>query len=66
MFGVLIKFFCVSISEVVCLSDWFQDGKTALHDAAGQGEKMVVKFLMENGASVNAQDNVSINGEGKY
>ena len=26
----------------------------------------VVEFLLENGASVNAQDNVSINSEGKY
>ena len=65
LFGVLIQFQCLSISAVVCHFGFFQGGLTAVHSAAECGVKEVLKFLVEKGASVNAETDVSMNGKGR-
>ena len=49
------------ISEVVHLFYFFQDGSTALHWAAKCSVKDSLEFLIEKGANVNIQDDVSTN-----
>ena len=63
MFGVLIQLQCISISPAVCRSGFFQSGATAVHYAAKHGFQEVLKFLVEKGGSVNAQNSVSMNGK---
>ena len=65
MFDILIQFKSVSISAVACHFGFNQNGSTALHYAAKDGEKEVLKFLVEKGASINAETYVSMNGKGR-
>ena len=61
MLDALIQFQYISISGVVCCFGFFQSGSTALHYKNKCGFQEVLKFLVENDASVNAQTNVHKN-----
>ena len=62
-FAVLTQFESVSASAVVCHFGIFQRGSTAVHYAAKDGVKEVLAYLVEKGASLNAQTNVSMNSK---
>ena len=48
------------LQKVIELIVLLQDGETSLHVASAKGHKEIVSILIENGADMNCQANVSI------
>ena len=49
----------LTIFIIIQLSHWYQDGMTALHNAAYKGHLEVVSLLLDRGANIEATNNVS-------
>ena len=58
IFIIVIMVIIILISNIICIV--YQYGYTALMVASRNGHKEVVKLLLDHGADINMQDNVSV------
>ena len=55
---IIILIIMILISNIICIV--YQDGRTALMWASENGDKEVVKLLLDHGADTNLKDKVSV------